>query len=161
MELPLEKCESLLNETTEPLLISSIISYLETIGNEAAISVVTDYKSNEYMIFGSRMEFDPGHFSFKALDNLEKMLIKKIQADDSIIEIYALLSAGYWGNKGQHIIVYYTDHAAYYFLQNNGRNKKCTIRVSALDDFLKFVDKEKIDELPPFTSHVYDGMQYE
>lgn len=161
LELPLEKCELLLLKTNEPLLISSILDYLETIGNEAAISIITNYKPDEYMIHGGRMDYDPGHFSFKALDSMENMLIKKIRENDSILEIHALLSAGYWGNKGQRIILCYADHAEYFLLQDNGRKKKCTVRLSALDDFLKFAQGKNIDELPPFTSHVQDGMQYE
>jgi hypothetical protein len=62
-------------------------------------------KSSGLIIIGARQGGDdPGHHSYTDFDKRESELLSLMSGDDANDEVYALLTAGYWGNAGQTVI---------------------------------------------------------
>src|SRR5262249_29971401 len=77
------------------------------LGNEdsaEARKLVVGQHPGEVLILGARQGFDPSHHSFGQFDQLENQLRDEVRKPDGDDEIFALLSAGYWGDAGQIVI---------------------------------------------------------
>jgi hypothetical protein len=77
--------------------------YLETEDSPEARRLYLTRHKGEALILGLRSNEDPGHFSFTAFDELEDQLRKQVKGEKGV-EIYGLLTAGYWGNAGQILV---------------------------------------------------------
>jgi hypothetical protein len=135
--------------------------YLESEDSPAARQLVQDLRPGEVRILGAREHFDPGHDTYEQLNDWEKRLREEIRAKDGPEEVYALLSAGYWGNAGQLIIRMRRGEAN---LSVHGAEKQPSVRslgAAELERLRAVVADNRIDNLPPLNILAADGIQYE
>lgn len=111
-------------------------------------------------IEGGRMDFDPGHFSNNVFDKIEKKLNDKIH-DGSTEEIYALLSAGYWGGRGQVIIFIEKNNIKLTHYQKFGRYYYRNFSREEFKILQDYISVNNIENLPPLKNSIHDGIQYE
>lgn len=77
-------------------------------------------------------------------------------------ELYYLASGGGWGGIGDIAIYQNIGTAQIIFYQNNKRYKKRTLTPTEYQDFLSFIEKNQIDTLTDWDSHmVLDGIEYQ
>lgn len=76
-------------------------------------------------------------------------------------EIYALLSEGTWGGRGQALLLRYEDRAILRRNQGNGRFQERELTLKEMDSLKEWTEREQIDDLPPFDTGTADGVQYE
>jgi hypothetical protein len=158
--LPVAKVGRLLKKTVGEVPLAAE-RYLESEDSPAARQFVYDHHPGEALILGARQEFDPGHNTYEVFDTWEKRLRHEILGKDGPEEVYALLSAGYWGNAGQRVVRIRGDKAEFAI---HGGKKPPEVRALApaeLAQLRSCVAENKIDDLPPFTPIAYDGLQYE
>ncbi|HKB37544.1 MAG TPA: hypothetical protein VKD72_13940, partial [Gemmataceae bacterium] len=158
--LPVAKVGRLLKKTARDVPLAAE-RYLESEDSSAARRLVYDRHPGEALILGARQEFDPGHDTYEAFDAWEKRLRDEVLGKDGPEEIYALLSAGYWGNDGQRVVRIRGGRAE---LAIHRGKKLPEVRALAPAELAKlrgFVAENKIDDLPPFNAIVHDGIQYE
>ncbi len=136
--------------------------YLESEHSPAAYQILYDRHPGEALIFGGRQNGDPGHSTYPQFDAWEKRLQKEVLAKDGLTEIYALLSAGYWGDDGQIIVRVRRDGATLAVCPRG--SKKETIREfspAELKRLRAFLSENRVNDLPFLETGVCDGMQYE
>jgi len=158
--LPVARVGRLLKKTARDVPLAAE-RYLEGEDSPAARRLVYDRHPGEALILGARQEFDPGHDTYEAFDAWEKRLRDEVLGKDGPEEIYALLSAGYWGNDGQRVVRIRGGRAE---LAIHRGKKLPEVRALAPAELAKlrgFVAENKIDDLPPFNAIVHDGIQYE
>ena len=84
-----------------------------------------------------------------------------MRRDNGPDEIYALLSAGYWGSAGQ-IIIRVKDGEAWLDVpQKKGEPTRKKLPTKDFEALRRFVERESVDSLPPLNQVVFDGMQFE
>ncbi len=76
-------------------------------------------------------------------------------------EIYALLSEGTWGGRGQALLLRYDDRVILQRDDGNGRFQEREIALKEIDSLKEWLERERIDDLPPFDTGTADGVQYE
>jgi hypothetical protein len=158
--LPVVKVGRLLKKTAGDVPLAAE-RYLESEDSPAARQLVYDRHPGEALILGARQEFDPGHDTYEAFDASENRLRAEVLGKDGPKEVYALLSAGYWGNEGQRVVRIRGDRAE---LAIHGGKKPPEVRALApaeLAHLRGFVADNNIDDLPPFNAIAVDGIQYE
>jgi hypothetical protein len=158
--LPVEKVGRLLTKGAKKLALAAE-RYLESEDSPAARQLVYDQHPGEALILGARQDFDPGHDSYEAFDEWEKRLRDEVRGKDGPEEIYALLSAGYWGNAGQVVIRIRPDKAELSIHAGAKQPKVRTLAPDELKGLRSFVSDNRIDDLPPLNIIVFDGIQYE
>lgn len=159
IELDVKKVASFQNSINN-LLSKSAKLYLEMNDSPEARKFRQSSKTDDILILGARTSFDPGHFSYSSFNKLEKKLldIYDLTASD---EIFALISAGYWGNRGQQIITIKDGKGKLTLFQENGRFKYVDLSKDELNDFITFIRLNEVDDLAPYTPNIHDGIQYE
>jgi hypothetical protein len=115
----------------------------------------------EALILGARQEFDPGHTTYAALDRREDALRQEVLKPGGPTEIFALLSAGYWGSPGQIIVRVYDARAQVTVERDERSAVSGTVALSAIADFRRFVASNRIEDLGPLTLAIADGVQFE
>lgn len=143
------------------LLARAAGSYLECDDSPEARTRWQEQHRGEARILGALMRFDPGHFSFYQFSDLEAELRRRVLEKDGPDEVYALLSAGYWGDDGQCVIERYGDHAALMNEQGGGRYRTRDLSEKEFQSLRQFLTAHQIEELPPLNLSVLDGIQYE
>src|SRR5262249_16012244 len=115
----------------------------------------------EALILGARQEFDPGHYSFGNFDRMENELSDEVRKPDGDDEIFALLSAGYWGDAGQIVIRLRHGKAELFTYKDRSRFQRRALGEDELQDLKAFIAGNRVDDLAPLNTMVFDGMQYE
>ena len=119
-------------------------------------------KSNSLVIVGARQGGgDPGHHSYTDFDKRESELLSLMSGDGAYDEVYALLTAGYWGDGGQTVIARKGDSLTITFYDDPARRYRRNLKKEELEQLKSFVQSEKVDDLGPLSQMVFDGMQYE
>jgi hypothetical protein len=158
--LPVDKVGRLLKKDAKDLALAAE-RFLESEDSPEARQLVQDQHPGEVLILGAREHFDPGHNTYEQFDDWEKRLREEIRAKDGPEEVYALLSAGYWGNAGQLVIRIRRRQAE---LSVHGGEKQPTVRplvAAELERLRAVVADNGIDNLPPLNLLAADGIQYE
>jgi hypothetical protein len=151
----------MLFNSDDPLLREASERYLEIEDSVRARQLVLSRYPGEARILGERPTNDPGHTSFESLDILEKQLRDRILAENGPDEILALLSAGYWGDIGQVVVLVRGATADLFIDSNDGRRRGRKLTTRELTDFRQFLETNKIKDLGPFESNSADGIQLE
>jgi hypothetical protein len=119
-------------------------------------------KSKGLVIVGARQGGgDPGHHSYTDFDKREAELLSLMSGHGSYDEVYALLTAGYWGDGGQTVIARKGDSVTITFYDDPSRRYQRSLEKEEFEQLKSFVESEKVDDLGPLSQMVFDGMQYE
>lgn len=119
-------------------------------------------KSKGIVIVGARQSGgDPGHHSYTDFDKREAELLSLMSGDSAYDEVYALLTAGYWGDGGQTVIARKGASLTITFYDDPARRYRRSLKREEFEQLKSFVQSEKIDDLGPLSQMVFDGMQYE
>ncbi|HEY8460135.1 MAG TPA: hypothetical protein VIM99_07125, partial [Blastocatellia bacterium] len=158
--LPLATAGKLLEREDRDLAMAAE-SYLESEDSAEARSLVLARHPGEALILGARQSFDPGHHSFAQFDHLENQLRDEIRQPDGDDEIFALFSAGYWGDAGQIVIRVRQGKAEIFAYRDDSRFWRRALGADELRSLKAFIAENRVDDLAPLTTRVFDGMQYE
>ena len=158
--LPLDKVVPLL-ESRHILCARGAERYLEAEDSAQARAVLQSRFKGEARILGARMNHDPGHFSYGGMGEIQDILRKQVLAAKGPLEIHALLSAGYWGDVGQVWVEVEGDKATLVNDQGGGRYRTRPLAAAELAELRAYVSQNRVDDLPPLTLPVDDGIQYE
>jgi hypothetical protein len=119
-------------------------------------------RSKGLVVVGARQGGgDPGHHSYRDFDKRESELLSLMSGSDAYDEVFALLTAGYWGDAGQVVIGRRGGESTITFYDDPARRYRRTLRAEELKGLTEFVKSEKVDDLGPLSQMVFDGMQYE
>ena len=119
-------------------------------------------KSKGLVIVGARQGGgDPGHHSYTDFDGRESELLSLMSGDSAYDEVYALLTAGYWGDGGQTVIARKGHSVTITFYDDPARRYRRDLKKEEFEQLKSFVQSEKVDNLGPLSQMVFDGMQYE
>jgi hypothetical protein len=158
--LPVAIVGRLLNHDDRNLAMAAE-SYLESEDSAEARKLVLAKHPGEALILGARQGFDPGHHSFGQFDHLEDQLRDEVRKSDGDDEIFALLSAGYWGDAGQVVIRVRHGKAELFIYKERSRLWRRALGADELQSLKAFIAENRVDDLPPLNTLVFDGMQYE
>jgi hypothetical protein len=150
-----------LSSSSSSLLASAATAYLETEDSPRARAFVLAQHSNEAKIIGARESYDPGHSSYVTFDRLETQLQAEVKSGKGAEEIYALLSAGYWGDAGQIVIRVTNQGAELQYVETGKPIKKKALTPENWTSLLGFLHDNHVDDLGPLNLAADDGMQYE
>lgn len=153
--LPVDNVVPLLS-SNDVLVSQAAERYLEAHDSREAREALWRHHEGQARILGSRPPYDPGHATFGVFDELEDELREEILANHGPDEIYALLSAGYWGGVGQRIIRVRDGRAR---LECDGRRRPLTR--DELRGLLDFIAENEIDDLGRLDTATADGVQFE
>ena len=153
------------------LLSKSAELYLISEDSPKARKSLYNYYNEKLVILGARMSFDPGHFSNSKFNVWEDKLLSIMSQGDNFhsvlslkekpVEIYALLSAGYWGNGGQIIFCKYKSHIKLIFYDKRQKRMVKVLKKDSIEKLISFIKKEKIIDLAPYNVMIFDGIQFE
>lgn len=160
MQLPLKLVRGLL-DSPHILCRRAAELYLEALDSQEARQTLWDFFPGEARILGARMDFDPGHFSFGELGEIETRLRKRVLAKEGPEEIFGLLSAGYWGDNGQLWVERRKEGPFLVNDQGGGRQRTRKLTEDEFDKLRNYVTEYDTDSLPPLNLPVHDGIQYE
>jgi len=158
--LPLAEVARLL-DSKNILCARAAERYLEAEDSKEARTLLLRRFQGEARILGARMSHDPGHYSSDSMNEIENKLRERVLTSKSPLTIYALISAGYWGDNGQVWVEVKNDRASLINEQGNGRFRTRDLTPREFAGLTQFVSHNQVDELPPLTLDVYDGIQYE
>ena len=156
--LPLEDVGRLLGSRSRNLRAAAE-QYLISEDSAEARAIVLGLHPGEALILGARQGFDPGHNTYPQFDQWEQRLRDEVRAPDGPDEIVALLTAGYWGQRGQVVVRRSADKASIGLGGDSGSHRPLT--PAEWDDLVSFLEDEHIDDLPPSAAYIFDGIQYE
>jgi HEAT repeat protein len=159
-ELPIVPIAKLMDDENALLSLASE-RYLEIQDSAEARRHIHAHRAGEAKILGSRMSYDPGHFTFPEFDELEESLRQEILEQNGPEEIYALLSAGYWGGAGQRIIRISAGNATLSVCTDPARCRNGELPHPELEKLREMIEKYQFEDLGPLDHAVSDGMQYE
>ena len=158
--LPIALVGKLLNGSDRTLALAAE-TYLESEDSADARQLVLAAHPGEALILGARQGFDPGHGSFPAFDQLEDQMRGEVRQKDGPDEIYALLSAGYWGSAGQMILRVRQSNAELFLYSDPARYRRRILAGRELQTFKSFIAENRVVDLAPLNTMVHDGVQYE
>jgi hypothetical protein len=158
--LPLAEAARLL-DSKNILCARAADRYLEAEDSKEARALLLRRFQGEARILGARMSHDPGHFSYGSMSKTENLLRERVLTSKTPLAIYALISAGYWGDNGQAWIEVQNDRAALVNEQGGGRFRTRDLTAKEFAGLKQYIAQNQVDELPPLTLEVNDGIQYE
>jgi hypothetical protein len=155
--LPISELGRLLG-SGDALLSTAAEAYLTAEDSTAARELVLARHRGGAMILGARQDYDPGHNTFSAFDQLEARLRDEARNG---AEIFALLTAGYWGDAGQIIVRVEKDRADVTYAADPARYYLRDLSAAELAKLREFIASSRIEDQGPLAIPVHDGMQYE
>ncbi|MES0492085.1 MAG: HEAT repeat domain-containing protein [Leptospirales bacterium] len=135
--------------------------YLKKMDTLQSRKLVKIIFSDEYNIFGKRMDFDPGHNTFGPFTQMENQLSQDVRLKNGPDEVYALLSAGYWGDVGQIVVEIYKEKIVVSFYNDPARKYNAEISTEKIEPLLKYIQSNNADGFKAYTPGIADGIQYE
>jgi len=131
--------------------------YLEANDSPPARRLLLAAHPGEARILGRRLLGDPVESNTEHFEAVEEELRQQVlAANQRGVEIYALLSASYWGSVGDFVIQVRPDRTTASFA-----GRRCELSPSALARLESFVAAHQVEDLGPLETGVDDGMQYE
>lgn len=97
----------------------------------------------------------------RPIESAESHLRDLKHGSDGPQEVYALLTEGTWGGRGQRFILVFKDRAVLHCDDGNGRTRERDLTRSELDQLSSWLSNNKVDRLPTFDEGAADGIQYE
>jgi hypothetical protein len=91
----------------------------------------------------------------------ESELREQIHHENGPKEIYALLSEGGWGGRGQRSILIFEDRTLLHCDDGNGRTRERELTKDELTKLKVWISANKVDQLRQFDEGTADGIQYE
>ena len=158
--LPLDKVGRILKKGPSDLAVAAE-RYLVSEDSPAARRLIYSLHPGEGLILGARQANDPGHVTYRAFDAMEKGLRDEVREKNGPKEIFALLSAGYWGDAGQIIVRLEGTEATVSVYGGSDKPNRRTLLPADVDHMRAFLSANRIDNLAPLNTPVCDGMQYE
>ena len=159
-KLPLDDVAALLGSPNAEVS-SAGEAYLETEDSSRARTLVLARHPGEAMIIGARQSYDPGHSSYVSFDRLEAQLRTEVSQSKEPDEIYALLSAGYWGDAGQIVVHVRRENSDIQYIKTGANTKTRPLTPGELGQMTQFIRENQIDNLGPLNLAADDGIQYE
>lgn len=145
----------------DSLLAKAAESYLVAADNPESKTILEEIHRGDVRILGRRSANDPGHHAYTEFDRREEMLLQLILGSHGPEEVFALLTAGYWGNAGQ-IYVYVRGNSAQVVFEDvPARSYTRDMTASELSTLREYLARDKVDDLEPFDSGWLDGLQVE
>lgn len=130
---------------------------------KAALAFLRESRDPEARDFIEMRLADPtvvtGAKIWRYFDELEQELGGEFQKKEDLVEIFGLLSSGTWGDDGQWYVFVYRDHAEAVRDFGWGRFGKCRLTKAQLGKLQAYVRRYKVDDLPPLTLPIDDGLQ--
>ena len=158
--LPIEHVERLYMSNNQ-LIKKVALAYLMTEDSPKARQVISKNSKTVFIVGARQAGEDPGHYSNSEFDQIENELLELMSGDNKYDELYAMLTAGYWGDSGQILIGRRGDVATLSFYDDSERKYSRVLKQEEYEQFFNFIKTEKIDDLGPLNQDIYDGMQYE
>ncbi|MCP4590544.1 MAG: hypothetical protein GY842_07360 [bacterium] len=158
--LPLQKVGELLQSANDGV-VSAAESYLESEDSTAARQLVLACHPGDARILGARQQFDPGHHSYARFERWEDRLREAVKADGGPDEIFALLSAGYWGDEGQRVVYVRGRNAELRFYRDETKHESRKLADKEWRDLRRFLSANLVEDLAPLNVQANDGIQYE
>lgn len=158
--VPLVKVGKLLC-SSDDRLSHAAQAYLDSEGSLGAREMVWASRPEELLIMGVRMERPPGHISFTRFDAAEAGLQREMRDEGRPDEIFALIGGGWDAVLHARIV---RIHGAEVYYTRERKGEVATSRVLSAGDWEKFhglVGSGALDDLPPLTSRIFDGSQWE
>jgi hypothetical protein len=159
-KLPIAKVDAL-TTLANPLISKAVEEFLITDDTPEARTLVLARHKGEAMILGARMDYDPGHYSFRDFDALEDQLKEEIVDGPPGDESFALFSSGYWGNNGQIVLRVLKGAAELMYINDHARYLIRTLTAQEWSSLRAWLDQNQIDDLGPLNMAADDGIQYE
>lgn len=122
-----------------------------------ALSYLADIDTTESRKLLVKLGPDFVKSPFEVFGDWTNFLARNFGKEDEII---ALLSSGGWGNMGQRFLIHKGGKTTYIHDEGYGRFRQREISAKELSDLRGFLDQYAIDDLPPYTPDVYDGIQF-
>ena len=151
----------LLLRSEDELVSRAAEAYLRAEDGPQARKLVLARHADEALILGARQEGDPGHNTYSAFDSLEENLRQMVLNDGGPDEVFALLSAGYWGDNGQIVLRVQRDSGTLSFHQDSARYYSRAVSEGELQQLRGFLSTNMVEDHGPLSTRSYDGMQYE
>lgn len=158
VELPIPPVKELLTSSDKHLAKAAEL-YLEANDSAPAREALWSHSKNQARVLGyphSSGEVWQGGIYRSEADARDLVL-----ASGGPQEIYALLSEGTWGGRGQAILLRYEDRVILRRNEGNGRFQERELALREMDSLKEWLEREQIDDLPPFDTGTADGVQYE
>jgi hypothetical protein len=159
-KLPLDRVAALL-ASREGHLPDAAEAYLQADDSPEARRALLAAAAGQARILGNRTEGDPGHVTFSEFDHIEEQLRRSLLEPGGPDEILALLSAGYWGGRGQIIVRVTGGKARLQFVPDEARRFERDLTASELASLRALLAAKKADTLGPLDTAVADGLQLE
>jgi hypothetical protein len=158
--LPLDEVARHYN-SGEPQLEHVAGAYLTAEDSPRAREIFSSISKGLVIVGARQGGGDPGHHSYTDFDKRESELLSLMAGAGSYDEVYALLTAGYWGDSGQTVIARKGDSLTITFYDDPARRYRRNLKKEEFEQLKSFVQSEKVDDLAPLSQMVFDGMQYE
>lgn len=158
--LPIDLVGSLLS-SQDQFVSRAAEAYLETDDSTVARKLILAHSGATARILGARQEFDPGHDTFGEFESWGERLRKEVLQPSGPEEIFALLSASYWGGSWQ-IVIRVRQGKTTLESYSEGRNAtRMSLSETQIRKLRLFITDNKVDDLGPLNTTVHDGRQYE
>jgi hypothetical protein len=142
----------------EAPLAEAAEAYLTAEDSPEARRLVLALHEGQAVILGESVPDAAGHGNLAVISGLEKRLQEEARAG---LEIYALLSAGYWGDDGQIVLRIGPDSAELTYAADPARDHLREIPRSELGEFCGSIASSGIEEAGPLFIGDDDNVQYE
>ena len=158
VELPIAPVEKFLTGSDKRLAQAAEL-YLEANDSAPAREALWTHSMNQARVLG--YPHSSGQRWQGDIDRSEDEARNLVLASGGPQEIYALLSQGTWGGRGQALLLRYEDRAILRRNDGNGRFQERELALKEMDSLKEWLEREQIDDLPPFDTGTADGVQYE
>jgi hypothetical protein len=158
VELPIAPVEKFLTSSDKHLAKAAEL-YLEANDSAPAREALWSHSKNQARVLGyphSSGDVWKGDI-YRSEDEARELVL----ASGGPREIYALLSEGTWGGRGQALLLRYEDRVILRRNQGNGRFQEHELALEEMDSLKEWTEREQIDDLAPFDTGTADGVQYE
>jgi hypothetical protein len=158
VELPIGPVEELLTSSNKHLAKAAEL-YLEANDSAPAREALWLYSKNQARVLG--YPHSSGEVWKGDISRSEAAARDLVLASGGPREIYALLSEGTWGGRGQALLLRYDTRIILRRDDGNGRLEEREVTPKEMDSLKEWIEREQIDDLPPFDTGTADGVQYE
>lgn len=158
VSLPLDRIAALLVAPDKRLAKAADL-YLEANDTSAAREAIWSHELNNARILGRTPGFSAERWR-GPIAEAEESLRQLVLRDDGPEEIFALLSEGTWGGRGQRALLAYKDRAVVRCDDGNGRSREQTLPAAQFTALRDWLHREQVDDLPGFDVGTSDGVHY-
>ncbi|MEM7013895.1 MAG: hypothetical protein AAF585_20740, partial [Verrucomicrobiota bacterium] len=129
--------------------------------HRAAVDYLTNEDSAEAREYLGPHQFTGTQGYGPLFPHVESRLLQTVGGADGPEESFGILSYGTWGANGHFLVFVQDGKATAYRDFERGRIGKADLNDEQLARLRDYVAKYQVDDLPPLTQSIYDGIQYE